>query len=520
LESVSGVMSGYDPPCDDIRGDGITPPMSLDGPDVARALFEAACRSARVVSTHVWLCDPSSATLRLVASAGPMRPDPTPVAVDEVSLGRTLRVRAATLTPVSRAIDGDAEATVYRFAQPIAAGTARAVAAIDVASTDRPDVTGLQRVLSALWPYVAACIAVHVASAQTELARVLVERCRALSRRVAEPEVLQLLLDSAMELTGAATGSVMMLTSDSRRLRIAASRGLPGDVVASTDVAEGEGIAGWVVATGRAMLVEDQPRRRRPSRRGVRSSVSAPIADEDGLLGVVNVGARTFPNSFTAPHMEALETLGRQTATALRNARALASSRELYFGSVRALALAMETKDPYAQGASDRVSDLAVRVARSLRLDDDDVEAVGTAGLLHDIGMDALGIRAMRDDVPLTTVESGLLRMHPAIAADILRQVPALEAVVPIVYHHHERFDGQGYVSRLSGDAIPIGARILAAADSFVAMTADRPFRRAMTPSAAIERMKDNAGTQFDPRVVEALVNVMNSDPAGVRSSE
>jgi HD-GYP domain-containing protein (c-di-GMP phosphodiesterase class II) len=105
-----------------------------------------------------------------------------------------------------------------------------------------------------------------------------------------------------------------------------------------------------------------------------------------------------------------------------------------------------------------------------------------------------------------------MLAMHPSVAADILSQAPALRGVVPIVFHHHEHFDGNGYSGGVSGESIPYGARILAVADAFVAMTSDRPYRRALSTRQALAELTDEAGTQFDPVVVEALVDLVDSE--------
>jgi len=129
--------------------------------------------------------------------------------------------------------------------------------------------------------------------------------------------------------------------------------------------------------------------------------------------------------------------------------------------------------------------------------------------LLHDIGMSSVGDGVRHCDRPLTTIERALLKLHPHIAAEILEEAPALRNVVPIVYHHHEWFDGHGYGDGLSGEAIPLGARILAVADAYVAMTSDRPYRTARRSSEALREVQDKAGTQFDPVVVSALADIL-----------
>jgi HD-GYP domain-containing protein (c-di-GMP phosphodiesterase class II) len=293
---------------------------------------------------------------------------------------------------------------------------------------------------------------------------------------------------------------------------IAKSHGLPSKVISETNLSEGEGIAGWVLSTGQPLLIEDLPATPKAGRRhGIRSAVSVPIVDDDGTLGVINVGSRGYPARFTESHMSALETLGKQTAVALRNARAVASSRELYFDTLKALALALETKDPYSRGGTERVLALATAIGESYGISDEQQEALRVASLLHDIGMSAAGEPIGSEQRPLSTIEYGLLKLHPQVAAEILLELPALRSVVPIVYHHHEWFDGQGYMGGLSGESIPLGARILAVADAYVAMTSERSYRAALSPSQAIAELLDKAGTQFDPAVVDVLADILRA---------
>ena len=145
-------------------------------------------------------------------------------------------------------------------------------------------------------------------------------------------------------------------------------------------------------------------------------------------------------------------------------------------------------------------------------LDEAETRALETAALLHDIGMIATGDASGVRKRPLTTVEWGLLKMHPVVAAELLQQAPTLRDVAPIVYHHHEHYDGTGYAAGVSGEDIPLAARILSVADAFIAMTSDRPYRRSMTVSDALAEMDEEAGAQFDPHVVAALHDVLEAD--------
>jgi HD-GYP domain-containing protein (c-di-GMP phosphodiesterase class II) len=301
-------------------------------------------------------------------------------------------------------------------------------------------------------------------------------------------------------------------------LHIAVSRGLPSHVVAAASLREGEGIAGWVLATREPLIVEDlEDRGPRARRHGVRSAMAVPIDDGDGIIGVLNVGSQSFHARFSATHLASLEAMGRIVAISLGNATAMADSQELYLDTVKALALALETKDPYSRGSTERVLDLTVRLGEGLGMSESELQALRVAALLHDIGMAAAGDLSAAGSRPLTTVERAMLKMHPVIAADVLRQTRALRAAVPIVYHHHEHFDGTGYVAGLTGDAIPLGARVLSVADAYVSMTSPRPYRDAMKPREALASMSAAAGSQFDPQVIDALMDLIEASviPAG-----
>jgi HD-GYP domain-containing protein (c-di-GMP phosphodiesterase class II) len=150
-------------------------------------------------------------------------------------------------------------------------------------------------------------------------------------------------------------------------------------------------------------------------------------------------------------------------------------------------------------------------------LTDAEARALRVAAMLHDVGMAAAGELITVSDRPLSTVEWGMLKMHPVIARDVLEQAPALHEAIPIVYHHHEHYDGTGYVVGLSGEGIPLGSRILAVADAYVAMTSDRPYRIAMTHAEALAELRAQSGSQFDPQVVVAFAELSARKHVGVQ---
>ncbi|MBC7266394.1 MAG: GAF domain-containing protein [Coriobacteriia bacterium] len=486
-------------------------PSTIEAGPLLKALHtEAESRALDAVAAHLWLFDPASATARVVASVGTMRPTDKPIPLDDPVIGHAARDACARLGEVARMRTHDSETTVWRFAVPLErAGDVGGVLALDVLGDSAPSTASLQEVLTPFLPNASACLAVHVARQEVADAEAVLAIAREMSRLLDPDDVISTALDKAMSLVGASTGSVMLLDEQQGVLRIARAIGLPTSAIEST-LQPGEGIAGWVFATKQPLLIEDLPERPgRALRHGVKSAVCVPLADGDDVLGVLNLGTKSFLARLTESHLKTLEIIGRQTAIALRNAQVAERTRELYFQSLTALVRALETKDPHAQGGTERVLDHALAIAREMGMSGDELDAIHVAALLHDLGMIASGADLRSIDRTLTTVERGLLKAHPRIAAEILAGLPALSDAVPIVYHHHERYDGSGYLEGLAGESIPAGARVLAVADAFVAMTSDRPYRPAMTPAQALAELRDKAGTQFDPEAVAALERVL-----------
>lgn len=177
--------------------------------------------------------------------------------------------------------------------------------------------------------------------------------------------------------------------------------------------------------------------------------------------------------------------------------------------TLEALVNALEAKDPHLRGHSARVADLAATVAAATGANDDQIERVRTAGRLHDIGK--IGIREdlLSRPGPLTDEEYEEVKQHVVVGSQILRPLVHLHDVIAFVRSHHERWDGSGYPDRLSGEAIPLGARIINAAEIYDALTTSRPYQERMEPAAAIERMRELVGTVLDPDVHAALARVV-----------
>jgi putative nucleotidyltransferase with HDIG domain len=190
-------------------------------------------------------------------------------------------------------------------------------------------------------------------------------------------------------------------------------------------------------------------------------------------------------------------------------ALAEAESEAAYTGAIRALAAALDARDPYTAGHSERVSVLSVAIARALDLPDEEVEVLRLGALLHDIGKIGVPDEILRKPTALTDAEFAAIKQHPVLGARILRSVPFLSRHIPIVELHHERPDGLGYPLGLRSDDIPLAARIVHVADAYDAMTSARAYRSAMPSSAALRELWRCAGTQFHAELVGALANAL-----------
>lgn len=180
-------------------------------------------------------------------------------------------------------------------------------------------------------------------------------------------------------------------------------------------------------------------------------------------------------------------------------------NRRLFLGSVKSLAAAIDGKDPYTRGHSERVRLYSVVIAEAMRLPAAEIEKISISAMLHDVGKIGIEDRILRKPASLTGPEFEIMKKHPSIGAMIMSENPEMAEYLPGMHMHHETLDGKGYPQGLKGDEIPLMARIVSVADCFDAMTTNRPYQRAMTFEAAIERINVFVGTRYDGRVVKAL---------------
>ncbi|MBL0226355.1 MAG: HD domain-containing protein [Geobacteraceae bacterium] len=185
--------------------------------------------------------------------------------------------------------------------------------------------------------------------------------------------------------------------------------------------------------------------------------------------------------------------------------------KKLNLQMIQSLALAVEAKDPYTKGHSERVAELSEKLAATMGYLQSEVERVRIAGILHDIGKIGVSEVLLGKKEKLEESEYELVKLHSMEGRNILKPLFFLNDILPAIYHHHERFDGKGYPEGLSGKDIPLWARIIQVADTYAAMTSDRPYRPALTDEQAIKEITNSAGTQLDPVISHVLVKIIKS---------
>jgi len=237
---------------------------------------------------------------------------------------------------------------------------------------------------------------------------------------------------------------------------------------------------GWLVAANRAVLGSDAD--------GLRVNASCLSGWEFGTFEVGAVNAAAI-----------------MLGTHARNSQLFREREELLLGVVRALINAVDAKDAYTCGHSDRVASIAQRIARKMNLGATECERIYMAGLLHDIGKIGIPDDVLCKTGKLTEEEYGVIKQHPEIGYSILKHVKQLEYVLPGVLHHHEAYDGTGYPHGLAGEEIPVYGRVLAVADSYDAMTSTRSYRKAMDTEKAKQILRDGSGAQWDPEAVKGF---------------
>ena len=241
---------------------------------------------------------------------------------------------------------------------------------------------------------------------------------------------------------------------------------------------------------------------------GYRAGIAAPLERGGVPFGAIWAGWRN-PREFAETEVERMERLAGQASIGIDKARGQRMIDEMTFDIVLALAEAIESRATYTGGHVARIVQYAELITKQLHLSDVDARAIRFGAALHDIGMVGVPDNIIMKPGHLTEQEQAQIRLHPSIGGRLCERAGFLAPLVPIICHHHERFDGRGYPNGLYGEDIPLGARIVAVADAYDAMTTARPYRPALSPAEAAEGLRHGARHQLDPEIVEALLRAI-----------
>jgi putative nucleotidyltransferase with HDIG domain len=332
--------------------------------------------------------------------------------------------------------------------------------------------------------------------------------------------LFDLLIRKTMETLDAHVGYILLLDKDAWVFRIAGAVGIPDhtDPHLCIPVKPG-GVSHWVVEHRQPLLVEDIR-----TAKGINpvsslgylreSVICTPLTIKDEVIGTITIANRRDGKAFSSEDLDLLSTIAAQASVAIRNGRLYEEQQVTYLNTVQALVSAIEASDAYTSGHSERVTRYSLAIARQMNLRDDDLKRLEQAAILHDIGKIGIDVALLHKKSALSSADVAILRQHPLIGVRILEPINFLKGVKEIIEQHHERFDGLGYPHGLRADELLLEARILAVADTYDAMTSDRPYRQALPHGVAIREIQEHAGSQFDPQVAEIFVAMWQSEAA------
>ncbi len=330
-------------------------------------------------------------------------------------------------------------------------------------------------------------------------------------------QVMETALTASQQMIPGDCSAILMLDKDGENLSAHATRGWPAGLAELRFRVGRESAAGYAVAQKTPVLVDDTEAETRfevppvVRRLGIRSVLAVPMLLGDRSVGALWTLSRRL-NVWDDERIQLAALIANQTAVALERAHLFRDLGDSYDRTLDALAAALDARDRETEGHSRRVVAYTLALARQLRLPEAEWTALQHGALLHDIGKIGVPDAILLKPGPLTEAEWVVMRRHPGLGARILSGIPFLDAASRIVRTHQERWDGGGYPDGLRGEDITLGARIFAVADAFDAITSDRPYRPARFYAEARAEIEAGSGTQFDPRVVAAFLQIPEGD--------
>ncbi len=358
-------------------------------------------------------------------------------------------------------------------------------------------------------------------ASKKQMQTLLAQVCSGATARHDLTDMFNVFLNTLLSLTGLDVGAIFLVSPDGKSLKVRVLAGL-GEEMKATVVPTGEGIVGWVASQGQIVATSESMPWGKPEglttlERSMPWAIYVPIGTAGKIRGVIAIGLRQGQKEITGDDLVMIQNLATQVAVAVENAELKRRMEKTYVETVSALATAVEARDKYTRGHSKRVTEFSTEIARRMNRPEWFVKDVEAAALLHDIGKIGMPDHILHNKGPLPPDGLQFVLGHPIGGEVILKPVGSLARLCPIVRHHHERFDGEGYPDRLKGEDIPIAARIISVADCFDAMISARAYKPTRTREEAIKELIRCKGTQFDPQCVDVFVAYLAENPeAGI----
>jgi putative nucleotidyltransferase with HDIG domain len=241
----------------------------------------------------------------------------------------------------------------------------------------------------------------------------------------------------------------------------------------------------------------------------VRSAICAPLVSRGKVQGIIYVDSTSRSHLFSQEDLSLLSAMAIKASITVENARLYDDLRSLFYNTVETLIRALQARDPYTSGHSTRVSRYCLLIADKLGLSTKEKHSTYLAAMLHDIGKIGVPDALLQHPGKLTTEEMDVVQEHPQLGASMVQMLGEMHPIVPLILHHHEAYDGSGYPKGLKDEQIPLISRIIAVADTYDAMTSDRPYRERRKKPEAIHELKKCSGTKLDPKIVSVFLEVL-----------
>ncbi|QXE92187.1 HD domain-containing phosphohydrolase [Geomonas subterranea] len=339
----------------------------------------------------------------------------------------------------------------------------------------------------------------------------------AINSTIEVEDLYQLVVKTTMDTMQAQVGYVVLYDAEHGELRITNLIGYRDPNPQHLRVPmKPSSVSSWVIQNSKPLLITDitlTPEFDRVSPIGFerKTLICVPLMVKDEIIGTLTVVNKLNNTVYNHEELELLSTIAAQASIAIKNAMLYDEQQKTYLNTIQALVSAIEASDSYTRGHSERVTRFSLALARKLELPANRLKVIERAAILHDIGKIGIDLSLLHKEATLTRDDVAELQQHPTIGMKILEPIEFLHDVRLCIGQHHERYDGKGYPNRLAGQELLLESRILAIADSFDAMTSDRPYRKALKLEVAIQELAENAGTQFDPELVPIFIKLLKT---------